>query len=79
LLNLRFSYVPINLSSAESITSQKCTYSQAWWYTSVIPALQRLRQEDGEFEAGLRYAARHGFRKQKYKTKQKKFTLMLLN
>jgi hypothetical protein len=28
---------------------------QMWWYTSVMPALERLRQEDGEFEAKLGY------------------------
>jgi hypothetical protein len=26
---------------------------QLWWYTLVIPALGRLRQEDFEFEASL--------------------------
>jgi hypothetical protein len=29
--------------------------SQAWWYTPVIPALGRLRQEDHDFEASLGY------------------------
>jgi hypothetical protein len=29
--------------------------SQAWWYTPVIPALRKLRQEDHEFEASLGY------------------------
>jgi hypothetical protein len=32
--------------------------SQAWWYTLVIPALRRLRQEDREFEALLCYMKR---------------------
>jgi hypothetical protein len=32
---------------------QMIRYSRiwAWWYTSVIPALGRLRQEDHEFQA----------------------------
>jgi hypothetical protein len=29
-----------------------------WWYTSVIPELGRLRQEDHRFEASLGYIAR---------------------
>jgi hypothetical protein len=28
-----------------------------WWYTPVIPALRRLRQEDLEFEASLGYVS----------------------
>jgi hypothetical protein len=27
--------------------------NQAWWYTLVIPALRRLRQEDHEVEANM--------------------------
>jgi hypothetical protein len=27
--------------------------SRAWWYTLVIPALGRQRQEDGEFQTSL--------------------------
>jgi hypothetical protein len=27
----------------------------AWWYTSVIPALERQRREDHEFKASLGY------------------------
>jgi hypothetical protein len=27
--------------------------SQVWWYTSIIPALRKLRLEDGEFQASL--------------------------
>jgi hypothetical protein len=29
-----------------------------WWYKTVIPALERLRQEDSEFEVSLGYLAR---------------------
>jgi hypothetical protein len=43
--------------------AEKCLYfkrqvcCQAWWYTSVISALGRLRQEDHQFEANLGYIA----------------------
>jgi hypothetical protein len=30
----------------------------AWWYTTVIPALGKLRQEDQEFEDSLGYTVR---------------------
>jgi hypothetical protein len=31
-------------------------FSQAWWYTPIIPALRRLRQqEDHKFETRLGY------------------------
>jgi hypothetical protein len=33
--------------------------SQAQWFTPVIPAFGRLRQEDHELEASLDYTARH--------------------
>jgi hypothetical protein len=29
-----------------------------WWYTSAIPALGRLRQEDHEFKASLGFTVR---------------------
>jgi hypothetical protein len=35
-----------------------------WWYTAVIPALQRLRHEDHEFKAGLGSMARSWLRKE---------------
>jgi hypothetical protein len=33
--------------------------SRALWYMFVIPALGRLRQEDGKFQASLSYIVRH--------------------
>jgi hypothetical protein len=35
-----------------------CILVWAWWYTSVILALRKLRQEDQEFETSLDYTAR---------------------
>jgi hypothetical protein len=35
---------------------QKRERSQAWWPTSKIPALRRLRQEDCELQASLSYS-----------------------
>jgi hypothetical protein len=32
--------------------------SQVWWCLSIIPALERLRREDQEFQASLDYTAR---------------------
>jgi hypothetical protein len=32
--------------------------SRTQWYTPLIPALKRLKQEDHEFEASLGYKAR---------------------
>jgi hypothetical protein len=32
--------------------------SQVWWYTLIIPAHGKLRQEECKFEAGLGYIAR---------------------
>jgi hypothetical protein len=39
-----------------------------WWYTPVIPALRKLRQEDHMFEAGLGYIIRI-FQEKQSKTK----------
>jgi hypothetical protein len=33
----------------------KCKNFQAWWYTSAIPALRRMKQEDCEFAGSLSY------------------------
>jgi hypothetical protein len=38
------------------IINKKC---QVWWYTPIIPALRRLRQEDHKFKASLDYKERH--------------------
>jgi hypothetical protein len=35
-----------------------CSSSQGWWYTSVIPALRILRQEDLKFKINLGYMDR---------------------
>jgi hypothetical protein len=35
-----------------------------WWLTTVIPVLERLREEDRGFEASLDYIARPCLRKQ---------------
>jgi hypothetical protein len=36
----------------------KKTGSQVWWFTTIIPALKRLRQEAREFEASLDYTVK---------------------
>jgi hypothetical protein len=38
-----------------------------WWYTSIISALKRVRQEDLKFEASLEYIARPCLKKPKNK------------
>jgi hypothetical protein len=45
--------------------------SMAWWFTPVIPALGRLRQEDHEFEANLGSIARSHLKKKERKTRKK--------
>jgi hypothetical protein len=39
------------------MANQECS-SWAWWFTSVIPALGRLRQEDDKFEVSQGYISR---------------------
>jgi hypothetical protein len=39
-------------------TLRKVVKIQAWWCTSGIPELRKLRQEDQEFKASLDYTAR---------------------
>jgi hypothetical protein len=43
------------LSSSLTCIPLRCTVSQAWCHTPIIPELGRLRQEDCEFEARLVY------------------------
>jgi hypothetical protein len=40
-------------------------YWGTWWFTSIIPALGRLRQEDLEFKVSLDYPTRPCPKKQK--------------
>jgi hypothetical protein len=47
-----------NPSTARNKTKQTPYLSQTWWHIPVIPALERLRQDDHEFEANLGYIAR---------------------
>jgi hypothetical protein len=47
-------------------------FSWRWWYTTIIPALRSLRQEDHEFEVGLGYIARPFLKKTQAKLKKKK-------
>jgi hypothetical protein len=39
--------------------------SQLWWYTPVIPALRRLKQEDYKFKASLGLTLRSYLKKKK--------------
>jgi hypothetical protein len=45
------------------------TGGRAWWYTAVIPALGRLRQEDHEFKASLGHMSQIKKKKRKEGTK----------
>jgi hypothetical protein len=38
---------------SEEECSKEQMVNQEWWHMLVIPALSRLRQEDGELNAGL--------------------------
>jgi hypothetical protein len=46
---------------------------QAWWYLTVIPALQGLRQEDGELEASLGYTVRPCLKTKNKKAERRAF------
>jgi hypothetical protein len=43
---------------------------QAYWCTPVIPALERLRQEDQEFESSLYFIERPSDQKKQTKKKE---------
>jgi hypothetical protein len=43
------------------VSSYNIHFSQAWWY--IIPALRKLRQEDGKFKASLSYIVRPWLKK----------------
>jgi hypothetical protein len=43
-----------------------------WWYTSIIPAVRRLRQEDLEFKASLGYTAKPCLKKENKKKRKEK-------
>jgi hypothetical protein len=50
------------------------------WYTPIIPALKRLKQENHEFKDNIGYIVRHCLKKKKGKKEKKKekFTSKLL-
>jgi hypothetical protein len=46
--------------------------SQVWWYTHIIPALGRWRQEDHKFKANLGYIVRPCLKPKKKKKKRER-------
>jgi hypothetical protein len=48
-----------------SSSSESKPFSQAWWHTTVISALGRLRQENHKSEASLGYIAKPCLKKKK--------------
>jgi hypothetical protein len=48
--------------------------THAWWFTPIIPALRRLRQEDHEFKASLGYIARPCLKNKPKEPKPKKLS-----
>lgn len=66
IFSLTCQKLPLQLSSATQIHDRLdhkhllykgLKFSGVWWAGPVIPGLRRLRQEDYEFKAGLRYTA----------------------
>lgn len=37
---------------------KKCSASWTWWYMTITPALEKLKQEFMKFEVGMRYIVR---------------------
>jgi hypothetical protein len=52
----------------ENYRDRNAFISQAWWYTSVIPAFGRWKQEDHGFLTNLGYTARPCLKTDKKKT-----------
>jgi hypothetical protein len=52
------------------VTFKSQLEAQVWWYTPVISALGRLRQEDCESKASLEYIVRPYLKKKKKKKSQ---------
>jgi hypothetical protein len=51
--------------------------SRLWWFTAVIPALRRLRQEDGELQASLGYTVRPYLQKRERERRRKEKKLCM--
>jgi hypothetical protein len=46
-------YNKLLLTIATPLCYKILEFGRAWWYTSIIPTVRRLRQEDCEFEISL--------------------------
>jgi hypothetical protein len=51
------------LSEDSEPMCQECQVGQVQWFVPIIPALERLRQEDGEFKVSLGYIQDPGSKK----------------